>query len=168
MTRGFFVGVVVLVAAATSVFTQGSPTTSSLEGVWKITESVTTGANAEHIANPQPGLLIFSRGYYSWVSVDSAAPRAAFQDAKDPNKLTDAEKIARYAQWSEFTGHSGTYAVNGTTLTRRPIAAKNVSVMTGPPQVAEIKVEGNTLSLTTKSAAGQPVSETRLKLARVQ
>ena len=54
-------------------------------------------------------------------------------------------------------------------MTRRPLVAKNVAVMTtNPPIVQEFKLEGKTLWLVTKSAAGQPVSETRTKLTRVQ
>lgn len=147
---------------------QPAPTASSVEGIWKIAESVTTGANATTIASPQPSLLIFGRGHYSWVSLSGTAPRAAVADAKDPAKLTDAEKIARFEQWNPLTAQAGTYEIKGTMMTRRPIVAKNVSVMTGPAIVSEVRLEGSTLWLTTKSTAGAPASETRVKLTRVQ
>jgi hypothetical protein len=38
---------------------------------------VTTGANAETISNPQPSVVIFARGHYSWVSVGGSKPRPA-------------------------------------------------------------------------------------------
>jgi len=92
----------------------------SLEGVWKIVETVTTGADAATITDPQPSLVIFTKGHYGVLSVHGAQPRPQFAPPKDPNKLTDAEKIARYEQWSRFTANAGTYEVKGATLTRRP------------------------------------------------
>ena len=38
-------------------------------------------------------MIIFTKGHYAWVSVNSPAPREAFSPAKDPRKLTDAEKM---------------------------------------------------------------------------
>ena len=141
----------------------------SLEGVWKIVEIVTTGASASTISNPQPSLVIFTKGPYSVLSVNGAQPRPQFAPPKDPNKLTDAEKIARYEQWSRFTANAGTYEVKGTTLTRRPLVAKNETVMARNSSIAsEFKLDGNTLWVTTKSEAGQPASETRAKLKRIE
>ena len=70
--------------------------------------------------------------------------------------------------WQPFAANSGTYEIKGTTLTRRALVAKNVAVMTNPPAVGEFKLQGNTLVLTNKSVAGQPASETRLTLTRVE
>ena len=155
----------VLVSAAAAAQT----TTSPIDGVWRITEVVTTGANAATIANPQPSLLIFARGHYSWLSVGGTTPRTQSPAPKDPAKPTDAEIAARYAEWSPFTANSGTFETKGSTLSRRLLVAKNVGAMTAKnPQVHEFKIEGNTLWLVQKSAAGQPASETRIKLTRVQ
>jgi hypothetical protein len=153
---------------ATTAPAAGEAAAPSVEGVWRITEVVTTGANAATITNPQPSLVIFSGGHYSWVSVNSAEPRPTFGPAKDPAKLTDAEKAARYDQWNPFTGQAGTYEIEGATITRRPTVAKNVAVMTtNPPIVEEMKLDGNNLFLVLKSAEGQPASETRTTLTRV-
>ena len=142
---------------------------TSLEGVWKITNVTTTGANAATIASPQPSLIIFSRGHYSYVAVGGPEPRASAAPAKNPDKLTDAEKIAKYDEWDKFTGQAGTYEVKKSTLVRQPIAAKNVSVMTtdGPIE-QEYKLAGNSLVLISKSAAGQPAREQRTTLTRVR
>jgi len=140
-----------------------------IDGVWKITEVVTTGANAATVSSPQPSLLIFARGHYSWLSVGGTTPRTQSPAPKDPANLTDAEKAARYAEWNPFTANSGTFETKGSTLSRRPLVAKNVGAMTAKnPQVHDFKIEGNTLWLVQKSAAGQPASETRTKLTRVQ
>jgi hypothetical protein len=152
-----------------SVVVSAQTTTSPIDGVWKIAEVVTTGANAATVTSPQPGLLIFARGHYSWVSVGGTTPRQQSAAPKDPDKLTDAEKVARYDEWNPLTANSGTFATKGSTLTRQVQVAKNVSVMNAKtPQVHEFKIDGNTLLLIQKSAAGQPASETRTKLTRVQ
>jgi hypothetical protein len=140
-----------------------------LEGVWKITQILTRGANPVTIANPQPGLLIFAHGHYSWVSVNGDKPRTASPAAKDPANMTDAEKLARFAEWSPFTANSGTYATKGATLTRNILVAKNVSVMSAStPVVQQFTVEGDTLWLITTAPAGQPANETRTKFTRVR
>jgi hypothetical protein len=168
MFRHFIVMVSLLVPALASAQTNAQE--SPLIGVWSITSVVTTGADAVNIAKAQPSMVIFTRGgHYSYVAVQSPAPRPAFAPAKNPDKLTDAEKIARFEQWSPFAANGGTYQVSGTTLTRRPTVAKNVTVMTtDPPNVSQFKVDGKTLTLVNKSAAGQPASETRTTLTRVE
>lgn len=150
-------------------FAQARSTAPSIEGVWKVSEVITTGANAATVSNPQPGLVMFTRGHYSYTTVNGTQPRPKVEPAKNPNKLTDAEKIARYEQWNPFTANAGTYEVKGTALTRRPLVAKNEAVMTtNPPIVEEFKLDGNTLWLIGKSAPGQPFSETRTRLTRIQ
>jgi hypothetical protein len=101
--------------------------------------------------------------------VPGAEPRPQFAPEKDPNKLTDAEKLARYEQWKPFIANAGTYEAKATTLTRRPLVAKNESVMTKNSSFEhEFKLQDNTLWLVTKSPAGQPARETRMKLRRVE
>lgn len=161
--------VAVLLSVPTLAFGQGRAAAPSVEGVWKIAEVVTTGANAATNGSPQPSLIIFARGHYSYVSVNGATQRPTVAAAKDPNKLTDAEKIARYEQWNPFSANAGTYDVKGTTITRRPLVAKNPAVMTtNPPIAQEFTLDGNTLWLISKSAAGEPASETRTKLVHVR
>jgi hypothetical protein len=168
MLSRYLLGTLLLVVP-TLAFAQARTATPSVEGVWKIAEIVTTGANAVNISNPQPSLIIFTGGHYSYLSVNGTKPRPKFDPPKDPNKPTDAEKIARFEQWDPFTAQAGTYEIKGTTLTRHPVVAKNVAVMTtNPPIAAEFRLEGNNLWLTTKAAAGQPASETRTKLVRVK
>jgi hypothetical protein len=145
------------------------PSAHPIDGVWKIAEVVTTGANAGTVTSPQPGLVIFARGHYSWVSVNGTTPRTPSPAAKDAANLTEAEKAARYAEWQPFTANSGTFETKGNVLTRRLIVAKNVGAMNAKnPTVQEFKLEGATLWLVQKSPAGAPASETRTKLTRVQ
>jgi len=127
-----------------------------------------TGANAATNKSPQPSLYLFTGQHYSIMTVNGTAPRKDFGAPKDPSKLTDAEKIARYEAWDAFTANSGTYQVSGSSLTTRPLVAKNPGVMTGPAAMREFRIEGKTLTLIQKSAAGQPVSETTTRLTRVE
>ena len=163
--------VVGIVASVADVgFTQAKPsTTASIQGVWKITELVRTGANAANIKAPQPSLYIFTPRHYSIIAVNGTQSRPPVPAFKNPDKPTDAEKLAMYAMWQPVAANSGTYEIKGATLTRRALVAKNVEVMTtAPPNVSDFKIQGNTLTLMNKSAAGQPASETRLTLTRVE
>ena len=157
--------VVLLVAGASMIGRSQGP---SLEGVWRVTEVVVTGANPSTNKAPQPGLYLFAKKHYSVVLVRGAAARKDIPAAKDATKLTDAEKMARYEAWDPFTANAGTYEVKGNTLTTRPIVAKMPSVMGGEAQTREFKIDGKTLTLIQKSGADQPASETRTVLTRVE
>jgi hypothetical protein len=159
-----------LVAAENSA-ARSQPKTQ-VEGVWKIAEVLMPSKNpaekATSITDPQPGLIIFTKGYYSSIAVRARQPRAAFAPAKDPANLTDAEKIARYEQWNPFSANSGTYEVKGSTLQMHPIVAKNVEVMTsGTPITWELKVEApNTLWLIPSS--DRAATEPQVKFTRLE
>ncbi len=155
---------IVVVGAWALASAQSAP---SLPGAWRVTEVVVTGANASTNSSPQPSLYVFTRQHYSILSVGGTTARKAAAAPKDPARLTDAEKLAQYELWNPFTANSGTYQVSGTTLTTRPLVAKNPGVM-GGTQTREFKIDGTTLTLIQKSAAGQPASETRTKLTRVE
>jgi hypothetical protein len=116
---------------------------TQLEGVWKVAE-VVPPASKTTITNPQPGLLIFTRGYYSGMAVTADKPRADVAPPKEPGKLTDAEKIARYEHWNSFLANAGTYELKGTTVTMNAMVAKNQERMTSAATVTfEIKLEGS-------------------------
>ena len=142
-----------------------------VEGVWKIAERIVPGTNplAKGVTitntNP-PSLIIFTRGYYSQVYLGSTESRAAFERAKDRQNLTDAEKIVRFEQWKPLFANAGTYEINGSTLTIRPIVAKNARQMNGS-HAAEFKLEGlNTLWLI--PTAEESAIEPRIKLTRLE
>ena len=159
--------VVLSVLFTSAAFAQ---TKSPVEGVWKVAEVIPASSNTTEkptpITNPQPGLLIFTKGYYSVVVVTGRNARTAVEP-KDPQNLTDAEKIASYEQWRAFAANSGTYEIKGSTLTRRATVAKNVNVMTRQePLAVEFKMEGtNTLWLI--PPADRP-NDPRVKWTRVE
>jgi hypothetical protein len=145
-----------------------SQANTPIDGVWRITEIVTTGANAATNSSPQPSLIIFARGHYSWLHIGSATPRKQRAAAATPGKLTDAEKIAAYEEWNPFTANSGTYEVKGNTLTRRRLVAKNEFAMgAAPPVIEQYKLEGDTLWITSDPPNAQG-TQTRYKLTRAR
>jgi len=147
------------------------PARGPLEGVWQLTEAVVTGANPR--TTTQPGLVIFAKTHYSFVRVPSSGPRALFK-TEDP---TNEEKIAAY---DSMNANTGTYEARGTTLTLRPVIARNPNFAAGGSQTYQFQIDGNTLTLTNKTTdlnlrigdaivtASPPVDETRLRLTRVE
>lgn len=157
--------VVVLVAATSLVVAQSTP---SIQGAWRVTEIAVTGDGASVNKTPQPGLLIFAKQHYSMVLLDASSPRKDFGSAANPNKLTDAEKVARFEVWDPLTANSGTYQLKGNTLITRPLVAKNPSVMAGPAVTREFKIEGNTLTLVLKGGSGQQAFQETTRLTRIE
>ena len=165
-------GLTLLVLCATVVSAQSSKK-KPIEGAWKVTEIVVSGANASNVANPQPGLIIFARKHYSVMWVPGNQPRSLFK-GESP---TDEEKIAAY---DSFVANSGTYEVTGATLTLHPMVARSPNFMAGGVSKSQLRIEGTTLWLTQKNTdlslrtgngvapSSGPVSETRLKLSRVE
>jgi hypothetical protein len=143
--------------------------TSPIDGVWRVTDVTSTGANPVKNPSPQPSLIIFARGHYSWLSVGGNTPRKDRGALATPGKPTDAEKIAAFEEWNPFTANAGTFEIKGSTLTRRPTVAKNAGVMASGanPNVQEFKIDGNTLTLT-GPIPGDPKGQSRLTLTRVR
>jgi hypothetical protein len=137
------------------------------DGVWKITKVVITGAGAQTIDHPQPNLLVVYKGYYSQVVDTNSAARSAPPAAKNPAKLTDAEKLARYEEWSHLTANAGTFEPKGDMTVVHRLAAKSVSVV-GTSRTENVRVDGNTMTIAYKSEPGEPASETTLTYTRVK
>ena len=148
------------------------PKKNQLEGVWKVAEAVPPASSANEkptpITNPQPGLLIFTKGYYSGMAVTASQPRTAAAPPKDPSNLTDAEKIARYDEWVPFIANAGTYEVKGSTLTLHVMVAKNPNQMTTESTIIwELKFEGtNTFWLI--PPADRATTAARVKFTRLE
>jgi hypothetical protein len=171
MTRSLMV-MFVATALGTTLMARAVPR-GPLEGVWKVTEIVATGANASSPSSPPASVYIFTRAHYSILRATGAGPRALFKE-RQPN---DAEKLAAY---DTFVATSGTYELSGTTLTLRPIVSKNPNLMAGGSETFQFRLEGDTLWLTLKSTdirmrlgdriepAPGPATETRFRLIRIE
>jgi hypothetical protein len=152
--------VALCLCASTAFGQQDSP----VEGVWQVAEWLFPSTNPSEkgrtVTSPEPGLVIFTGGFFSQLVVRGEQPRAAVAPLKDRQNPTDAEKIALYEHWRPLTANGGTYEVKGSTLILRPMVAKNlaVSAQETPVQVT-FKFDGpNTLWLipTPQSAAREP------------
>jgi len=170
--------ILLVTTAATLLFTTNTvfaQKKNQLEGVWKVVEVTVPSANPANsamrdttISNPQPALVIFTKGYYSVLGVQTSQPRVASEPPKDPNNLTDAEKIARFTEWSPFVANSGTYEIKGSTVIRHQIVSKSADVMNRQtPLTDEFKLEdANTLRL--NPAGNRAGIRPRVKLTRVE
>ena len=75
-----------LAFSAPAALAQEKLTAKALEGVWKVSKVVKAGVTD---TNPQPGLLILTRGYYSTTRVTAGEARKQAPAPKDP-ALTSA------------------------------------------------------------------------------
>ena len=159
---------IVVVAIPLTLVAQVKP--ESIQGVWRVAEVEVIGGNTPRtVATPQPGLYIFTKGHYSILQINSDKPRTVIPPpAAGAAPPTDAQKVALYDHWAPFVANAGTYTVKGTTIMTKPLVAKSEGVMQGQGQTREFKLEGQTLWLIAKPAAGQPGVETRTKLTRLE
>lgn len=155
-SRALAIGALATLTFGSAAFADGNPTAKSFEGVWRVSKVVTTGANAATNSRPQPGLEIFSRGYFSIVRDTSREPRKPSPAAHNPSQLTDAEKIARYDEWAPFGASAGTYEVRGDMIVTHNLVAKQVRGV-GITEEATVRFEGaDTFVATAKSEPGVP------------
>ena len=146
-----------------------APPDRGIEGVWRIAEVTVAGAATAPVTNedPWPSLVIFTRKYFSFLSIDGTEPRPTHRAPAVRGKPTDAEKLAMYEQWNLFTANAGTYDINGSVLGLRPIVGKMENAM-GYRITHEFKLDGDTLWMITKPFPGGPPGETRRRLVRLE
>jgi hypothetical protein len=161
--RAFLGAAVILgvLSTATNVgFSQAKPSMPSLEGVWKTSSVVATGPTGNSIPDRPFNINIWTRKFYSRITADGPT-RPVLPPPKDPAKLTNAEKLARYEHWNQIGQvTAGTYEIKGTQWFQYELVGKsqsadaltrhktgNLTFATTPPIGQEIKLEGNTLVL---------------------
>jgi hypothetical protein len=143
----------------------GAQSRSPLEGVWKILElsSRAPGADWTVATPPYLSVYIFTPKYYSYMFAPGAGPRRLF--AGDPNQPSEAERIAAY---DSIVAGSGTYILEGTTLTMTAILHKNPNEMTGEPLRYSVEIESNRLRMTIANPPFAPGRERRTLLTRIE
>ncbi len=133
-----------------------------LLGAWKQTEySFTSTDTSFTIKSPQPSLHIFGTKYYSFMYVTGNEPRPLMDDW---NRYTLTDEQMRSA-FMPFVANSGTYELDGSKLTTRPIVALSPNFMTGGFTTYEYKIDGATLLLTRTSDTG---TKRQYKLTRLE
>ena len=158
--RLFVVLSIVLLASAVA-------SAQSVQGAWKRAEVVVKGGPEPGTnSSPQPGLMIFTKGYYSEMFVPSDEARKDHAGTGFDYTPTDAEKVRSY---DSFVANSGTYEISGSKLTTHTIVAKNPNRMSEHLSTTyEFELEGDTLWLTSTRTAGGQQIETRTKLTRLE
>jgi hypothetical protein len=172
VAKRLLVVVVGILALGLSALGQSTP---SIQGVWRVVEVTIVepapGGSALGLpkgthTNVQPGLLIFTGKHYSNVGDLAAKPRptAPFKVAGKPT----ADEMQ--SLWGPFAANSGTYELTGTTLTRRPMVAKNPANQTGKYFTrSTIKLDGNNLWITgIETSAGKTANPGTIKYVRVE
>ena len=122
--------------------TAQAPAANALMGVWRISEVVTADAN-KHNTAPQPGIIIFTRGYYSFNVVRTDVPRPELPASGATDKqLAEA--------FGPFDAVAGSYTEAGNQLRYERIAAKNPNAMRpGTRSTATFRFESpDTMSMT--------------------
>jgi hypothetical protein len=146
-----------------AAFAQEGLTAKSFEGVWNVTKVVQAGVVN---TNPQPGLLIFTRGYYSTTRVTASEARQQAPAPKNPAHLTDAEKIALYNEWAGYGASAGTYEVRGNTIVNHNVVTKMVRGMTLTEEAIILKFDRN--SFVARGKPGNPNSDRETTYTRVR
>ena len=138
---------------------------SPLAGVWKVLEvsSRVPGAEWTVATPPYLSVYIFTPKHYSYMFTPGVGPRRLF--AGDPNRPSDAEKVAAY---DSIVASSGTYILKGTTLIMTSILHKNPNEMTGEPLTYSVEIESNRLRMTVANPPFAPGRERRTLLTRIE
>ena len=117
---------------------------SDLNGVWKIVEA--SGHNAEEgdwkWENIQPSLYIFYEGYYSEMYIPGNKARPLMPDDATPSNITEEQMRSIITQ---LRTNSGTYELNDSVITLKPIVAMWPNFMEGGSASWAVKLEGNAM-----------------------
>ena len=114
---------------------------NELIGVWKVVEVNITGSDAQTITDPQqPGILIFTIKYRSFMAINRDTPRPQL-----PENPTDAQLVEAYGP---FMANVGTYEVNGNTITFNYLISKHPNSNPDNLMTNEYKIEGDNLFTT--------------------
>lgn len=121
------------------------------------------GADWE-IRTPYLSQYIFTEKHYSYMYVPGAGPRKLF--AGDPNRPTDAEKVAAY---NSLIAATGTYTVSGRTLVLTALVHKNPNEMIGKSLTYSIEFDGsNTMRMVVSNPPFLPGRDSRTVLTRIE
>ena len=149
-----------MAALAVLLAVQSAAAQGRLEGVWQYTEFTSPDPNAKPTPSTQPGLLVFTKKYWSMILVTGDRPGLPQKDA------TDAQKVAA---WTPFNSSSGTYEVKGNTYTAKTIVSKDPGGMNPDFFITvEFKIDGNTLITTPKATNAGPINMGSAKLTRLE
>lgn len=144
----------------------GTPSLSAqneLIGVWQAVERSGTGPEGEWTDETiQPSLYLFVDGYYSIMFVGGSEARPLLAEDATRESLTTEQLRSIFMT---FVANSGTYEIDGSSLTVRPSVALWPNYMEGGSTTYEYMIEGDELVLT---APDFLEGEFRTKLVRLK
>jgi hypothetical protein len=119
-----------------------------IRGVWSQVEIyISAGPDSgTHRKDVQPGLLVFTNGYYSALQVEGFSPRPML-----PANPTDAEAARA---WRPFAANAGTYVRRDSTLSLTALVAKNPGGMIGGTRTVQVHIVADSLWLTARNPSG--------------
>jgi hypothetical protein len=123
---------------------------ASIAGAWRVSSAVESGTP---IAQPQPGLYIFTAHYYSVVQVIGSTPRPPLP--RNLSSATAAELLATLGP--SFASHSGTYDITNINVLLHPSVAKSPAIMAGMSIGYVYTLKGDTLTLTSTATTNPTV-----------
>jgi hypothetical protein len=119
--------------------------------------------SGQTIDTPQPGVLLFTGGYYSYTLINGDRPRPDL-----PRGVASAPELL--AVWSPFSATAGTFEVSGATMTRRAIVAKSPDAMApGAFNEYTFRISADTLWITAvRTEVGLARSPATVRYTRVR
>jgi hypothetical protein len=168
VTRVLGVPLAVLLMAA-SVFTQSKPATGSIQGVWRIVQTSTSGPNSRTVDKSGPGvggMIFVTARHFAYVDVTGDKPRPALPQGGAMKATADELR----ATWGPFDAQAGTYEIKGNETTQRVLVAKAPGLMQPDAlYVMAFKLDGNTMTLTqVRNNAGPFPNPVTFKLTRLE
>jgi hypothetical protein len=151
---------IAILLTAASLAQTAAPTVAQLLGTWKlvsIEDTMKNGTVQSSPFGPHPhGFIMYQPDGYMCASIVNS-DRPAW---KDPDKATDAEKIAYY---DTFIAYCGTYKLDSanSTVTHFPEVAWTPSYV-GSTQPRPFRLEGNRLIITATRGLSNPEMQKRV------
>ena len=137
--------------------------TSSIEGVWRVTEVASGLGDA---MTSVPGIVIFTKRHYSITRVTGVGPRGQLDRAAF--STASAEQLRLVLQ---FIGEAGTYEIDGSSdIVFTRVAALVPANTPGTNATYSFKVDGSTMWVTqrTRGDGSSVANAVTIKLARVE
>jgi hypothetical protein len=126
----------------------------SIVGVWQLTEQKTSGSDAKTSKITQPSMYMFTKEHYSIIRVSSDKERPII----DSNTATADELRDVFVE--SFVANAGKYDIQRGELWFWPTVAKSPTVMMpGSHNSWSLKIRGNTMTITSKTANDYPVKD---------
>jgi len=150
-----------LVALLNPLCARAQELVPGLDGAWRITEMSAVGGQT--LTSPQPGLLLFTGGHYSYTLITGDEPRPDL-----PQGVVTTADLLR--AWNPFSANAGTVEVSGETMIRRPMVAKNPDAMApGAYNEYTFRLTADTLWVTTVGTESGPArNPTTVKYLRMR